>query len=146
VIWITSFGIATVAHVAFALLLLRGWQGRQAGLPLLAATIGRAAWGAVGLLVVLVPLAATLVLLEAANGLRVALWLWLALTVLAISRGDVERPAGFRRSPLQLICILAAAGKLVVGLAWLAFPQHGLVQQANHLEISGNFHFDAAFG
>ena len=145
-IWITSFGIATVAHVAFALLLLRGWQGRKAGLPLLAATIGSAAWGAIGLLVVFVSLAATLVLLEAANGLRVALWLWLALTVLAIRRGEVERPAGFQQSPLQLTCVLVAAGKLIVGLAWLAFPQHGLDQQANHLEISGNFHFDAAFG
>jgi putative PEP-CTERM system histidine kinase len=133
VFWTTSFGIATAAHVAFTLLLLRGWQGRQAGLPLLAAAIGSAVWAAIGLLAALVPLAATLVLLEAANGLRVALWLWLAITVLAISRGDMERPAGFPRSPLQVTCFLVAAGKLMVGLAWLALPEHGLVQQANHV-------------
>jgi putative PEP-CTERM system histidine kinase len=133
VIWITSFGLAAVAHVAFALLLLRGWQGRQAGLPLLAAAIGSAAWAGIGLLVALVPLPATLILLEAANGLRIALWLWLALTVLAISRGDVEHRAGCWRSPLQLTCVLVAASKLIVGLAWLALPEAELLLQANRV-------------
>ncbi len=132
-IWTASFAIATAAHVAFALLLLRGWRGRRAGLPLLVATLGSAGWAGVGLLVVLAPVAATFILLEAANGLRIALWLWVALTVLAISRGEGARPARYRGAPLQRLCVLAVAAKLVVAVAWLALPESLLLRQGNHV-------------
>lgn len=132
-IWTTSFGIATVAYCAFAVLLLRGWQGRRAGLPLLAAALASAAWGAIGVLVAVAPQLSILVLLEIANGVRIALWLWLALTVLAITRGEVAQPDTDRRSPLQLGCLGIAAAKLGVGLAWLASPETALLQQANHV-------------
>lgn len=123
------FTIAVLTYSVCGALLARGWEGRGAGLLLLAAVAGTWLWAVTGLVAASVPGGLT-GWLELVNGLRAALWIWLVLGILGLARTGLIEFIEWRR-PLFRVALGLAAVKLGSAALVLLADESGPLRQVD---------------